>query len=536
MIDHLWQSTLCAAVAALVALSLRRGPAHVRYGVWLAASLKFLLPFATLTALGRQFAWRTASVTALAEPLPAALDMFVQPFATVGVTTAAAAASSQASLADWWWLAATVWAIGSMTVLVTWLRRWRRVATALAASTSITSGRELDILRRLERKTSARRPLRLRASDGSLEPGVCGIRRPVLLWPTTITARLTDSQIEGILAHEIAHVRRHDNLTAVLQMVVQTLFWFHPLVWWLGTRLVDERERACDQAAIRAGSEPGVYAEGILRTVQFYVESPLACVAGVTGSDLKRRIEDIMQGHTAVSLKPWQKAAVAVVALALVAVPLVRGSLAVTVVAAQAGEPPVLAFESASVKRNNTGEGRVSMRIMPGGVYEALNVTVRPRCWRGPGGTRCYSHADDDDDAGYEAARLAHVQRVDEHQRQNDRQRNDHGAACAIVAATDGPHRPGPNGTRRSLRLRLAVHARLATGRPWSGWRVAAKPREPAPCRPERDLHLHSRPGAARAAARILARSGGGARHRQRRTARRKLAISREPVPPDGVE
>ena len=113
----------------------------------------------------------------------------------------------------------------------------------------------------------------------------------MLLWPRSIGARLSDEQVEAILAHELAHVRRRDNLTAAIHMVVQSVFWFHPLVWWLGARLVDERERACDEDVIRLGSEPQVYAEGILKTCEFYVESPLACVSGVTGSDLKKRIE-----------------------------------------------------------------------------------------------------------------------------------------------------------------------------------------------------------------------------------------------------
>lgn len=56
-----------------------------------------------------------------------------------------------------------------------------------------------------------------------------------------------------------------DNLAAALHMLVQALFWFHPLVWWLGSRLVDERERACDEEVIRLGSEPQAYAERILR-------------------------------------------------------------------------------------------------------------------------------------------------------------------------------------------------------------------------------------------------------------------------------
>jgi bla regulator protein BlaR1 len=381
MIDHLWQSTLCIGAAALVALALGRGRAHVRYQVWLVASLKFLVPFAALTAIGRQFAWRTAAAPAPAEtPVPAAaLDLLVQPFsgnALAGAlaTVAPAAPGSLLSLVPW---IAGVWAAGSLVIAATWLVRWQRVARAVAAAAPIADGREVRILRRLEARASRARPIAIRSSAGTLEPGVFGVRRPVLLWPASISTRLTDSQIAAILAHELAHVRRRDNITAGLHMAVQAVFWFHPLVWWLGGRLVDERERACDQDVLRAGAEPDDYAEGILRTVRSYVESPLVCVAGVTGSDLKRRIEDIMQHSTGVSLRTWQKGLLVAAGLATLALPLATGALTITVVAAQAPATPALAFESASVKRNNSAEGRVSMRMMPGGIYEALNVTVR---------------------------------------------------------------------------------------------------------------------------------------------------------------
>jgi beta-lactamase regulating signal transducer with metallopeptidase domain len=146
----------------------------------------------------------------------------------------------------------------------------------------------------LEDERGARRRVTVLASEGSLEPGVFGWFAPRLLWPRGIGAYLDDSQIEAILAHELAHVSRYDNLIAALQMAVQAVFWFHPLVWWIGARLVDERERACDEDVLRHGSEPQVYAESILRTCRFSIESPLACVAGVTGADLKRRIQTIM--------------------------------------------------------------------------------------------------------------------------------------------------------------------------------------------------------------------------------------------------
>jgi bla regulator protein BlaR1 len=110
-----------------------------------------------------------------------------------------------------------------------------------------------------------------------------------------------------VLAHEICHVNRRDNLFAAIHMIVEAVFWFHPLVWWIGAKLVEERERACDEEVVRLGSEPLAYAEAIVNICKLYVESPLKCVAGVTGSDLKKRIESIMNGMPGRRLTPARK-------------------------------------------------------------------------------------------------------------------------------------------------------------------------------------------------------------------------------------
>jgi bla regulator protein blaR1 len=81
---------------------------------------------------------------------------------------------------------------------------------------------------------------------------------------------LTSEQLKAIFDHELCHVECRDNLTALLHMLVEAIFWFHPLVWWVGARLVDERERACDEAVLQAGNAPEVYAEGILEVCKLY--------------------------------------------------------------------------------------------------------------------------------------------------------------------------------------------------------------------------------------------------------------------------
>ncbi len=139
-----------------------------------------------------------------------------------------------------------------------------------------------------------------------------GLLRPILLLPAGIAERLTPPQLEAVLAHELCHVRRRDNLFASIHMIVEAIFWFHPLVWWIGARLVEERERACDEEVLSLGSEPHVYAEAILNVCKLYVESPLVCVSGVTGANLKRRIEAIMTNRIAAPTElrkeswPWQ--------------------------------------------------------------------------------------------------------------------------------------------------------------------------------------------------------------------------------------
>ena len=93
----------------------------------------------------------------------------------------------------------------------------------------------------------------------------------------------------------------------MVHTVVEILFWFHPLAWWLGHRLREERERACDEAVLRRGANPDAYTEGLLRVCRYYVETPVLSVSGITGADLQRRIEDIMIGPVGGTMNAAQR-------------------------------------------------------------------------------------------------------------------------------------------------------------------------------------------------------------------------------------
>ena len=310
LVNHLWQSTVVAGIAWLLTLALRRNHAGVRYWVWMAASLKFLLPFSLLISAGE---WLRALVPAAPVTRPAVatvVEQVTQPFPATEFLdmTVAPVAAHHASLSP-----ATVllliWACGALIVVGRFARGWWAVYQAMRAA------RPLDLAVGVPVVSSASR----------IEPGIFGILRPVLLMPEGILQRLTAEQLSAILAHELCHVRRRDNLTYAMHMIVEVLFWFHPAVWWIGACLIDERERACDEAVVQSVGEAQVYAEGILNVCKFYVESPLTCVAGVTGADLKKRIARIMSELSIRKIDFGRKVLLAATSVIAVAVPLMLG-------------------------------------------------------------------------------------------------------------------------------------------------------------------------------------------------------------------
>ncbi len=149
----------------------------------------------------------------------------------------------------------------------------------------------------------------------------------MLILPDGIADRLTTAQLDAVIAHELCHIRRRDNLFAAIHMAVQAIFWFHPLVWWIGARLIDERERACDEDVLHIFGEPQMYAEAILEVCRRYAESPIVCVSGVGGSSISRRIEAIMRNQTGETVTLRKKIVLAVAILLAVGLPVGIGVL-----------------------------------------------------------------------------------------------------------------------------------------------------------------------------------------------------------------
>ena len=216
---------LFAGAVGLLTLSLGTNGARVRHWLWLAASAKFLIPFSMLIALGGQMAWRTVPAT-----MPAGVSVVMeevsQPFTGPAVSAAPAhPAWSTGSLFAT--VLAAVWICGAAGIAFSWWIRWRRIRA------TVRGGSPVHLVK-------VAIPIPVRCSAMLLEPGVFGVFRPVLLLPEGIFERLTAAQLQAVAAHELCHIRYRDNLTAAIHMFVETVFWFHPLVWWMGKRMVAE--------------------------------------------------------------------------------------------------------------------------------------------------------------------------------------------------------------------------------------------------------------------------------------------------------
>jgi beta-lactamase regulating signal transducer with metallopeptidase domain len=321
--EHLWQTTLFVAVVALLTVLLKKNRAQVRYTLWLIASLKFLNPFSLLVAAGNYF----SRLQAPGIESPEILFLIRGPF---GAGAAADMASTNdLTLASRFAPAILlmVWAIGAAAVMVFWWLRWRRTMALVRTAAPLTEGRELDTLRRLEKTTGMKKGMDLVTAAIPLEPGIVGLFRPVLFLPAGMSERLTEKELQAILSHELCHVKRRDNLAATVHLLVEALFWFHPLAWWIGARMMEERERACDEEVLAQGSDPRTYAESILKICELRLATPPSLMAGVTGAELKERIEAIMNKRAALQLDVKRRALLAAIGLAAVFGPVAVGAL-----------------------------------------------------------------------------------------------------------------------------------------------------------------------------------------------------------------
>jgi bla regulator protein blaR1 len=322
---HLWESTLCLAAAAIVAALTRHGPARTRYTIWLLASIKFLVPFSVIAAAGQALARLTPQ---LASPLAGAAGWLGASLPAWNVRTTLAAAADGVPVHEWLAPALAVTWIAGAAALAAW-RWWSWRALMRTIGTAEDAGRdrrEFQALERACRRWNVHRCPRLAICPAAIEPGVIGVLRPRIVWPAGLTARLDDDQLEAVLAHEVSHVRRRDNAAMLVHAMVETAFWFYPVVWWVGNRLLTERERACDEEVTMVDDNREGYAEALLRVCRFCLAAPAIGAARAGGADLAHRIDRILEPPPA-PLSRLVRTTLVTIALLVAGVPMAGGAV-----------------------------------------------------------------------------------------------------------------------------------------------------------------------------------------------------------------
>ena len=179
------------------------------------------------------------------------------------------------------WLPAVVfvWFAGVALFALRPLASWYTVRRLRTVGVSPVAASLRDTLDRTAKKLALTRAVTILQSTLIKTPVVIGYFRPLILLPLCIVTGLPESQLELILAHELAHIRRHDYLINLLQTLIETLFFYHPAVWWLSRRIRHERENCCDDIALSLTANRADYGRALLAIEELRADAPVLSVA-----------------------------------------------------------------------------------------------------------------------------------------------------------------------------------------------------------------------------------------------------------------
>ncbi|MFB3906397.1 MAG: M56 family metallopeptidase [Acidobacteriota bacterium] len=285
---HLWQSTLFLAAAALAVLLLRNASAAARYRAWLIGSLKFALP---AVLLARPVGWLEVDPPAFVPLVSAVPAPLIESWA--GIEPSVVSRESSPGHSELYCALSVAWLAGLAFLGTRWWRGSRRLRRIVSQSRTPEDQALAAALNRARQRLALKRSVKLVASSAIDSPAAYGIVKPLVLVPQNLPDVLQPNELEAVLMHELVHIKRFDNLIAGLARLLCWFFWFHPLVWLLGRRLLAERELRCDQVVVSLKGQPQAYATAILKTCRSSLRASPAAVSLASGSCLGRRIRMI---------------------------------------------------------------------------------------------------------------------------------------------------------------------------------------------------------------------------------------------------
>lgn len=350
LLHFVWQGSLVGVLAALALRALRNSAADVRYVVAaIALSLMATMPVVT----GVQ-AWRAArdQASAQSRSIVRSQPEVVSPIAQsiTGSQRQIGVPASDSSPSGAWstsgrverWLPALVliWMAGVGILALRLAGGWLWIQQMKSHGAAPADAALQVLVRRLTRRLHISRGVTLLQSAGVSVPTVIGWLKPIILLPMSALAGLSALQVEAILAHELAHIRRHDYLVNLLQALLETLLFYHPAVWWLSRRIRVEREHCCDDLAVSLCGDAVVYARA-LADLEELSGARSQLVMAASGGRLVDRVRRLLAAPaTHAGRGPAWLAAASAIFLMLAIVGGAVGQQSVTSANAAVGTPP----------------------------------------------------------------------------------------------------------------------------------------------------------------------------------------------------
>jgi GWxTD domain-containing protein len=289
LLHFCWQGTVVAILLAGVLGLFRRGSPQVRYAAGCVVfALVAALPLGTFSRLaGAPRTVETSITSSGAERSPA---LSVQDGSGTSEPWLGQMAGQLDRFVPW---ILSAWCAG-VILLLSRLNLGLIAAGKMKSSGTQAAPWELQLmLRDLSGRLGVERAIKLANSALVHVPTVVGWLRPVILVPVGCLTGLSGSQVEAVLAHELAHIRRHDYLVSVFQSVLETLLFYHPAVWWVSGQVRREREHCCDDLAVRVSGDSLAYAKALSFLAERRASAPVVAL-GANGGVLKMRIRRLL--------------------------------------------------------------------------------------------------------------------------------------------------------------------------------------------------------------------------------------------------
>jgi uncharacterized protein (TIGR03435 family) len=351
LVHFLWQGALIAILYASARHFVRR------------AEGRYLIAFAALAAM---MAAPVISWCVMAPSDAPAAIVSVDRTARVPGTISAVQASLPAGLpaaqnAPWLAWSVGIWLVGASAFSIRLLGSWIMAASLRWKLARPAPLEWCQTMERLRARLGIARAVGLRVSAAVYSPTVIGALRPLVLVPAGMLTGLPAAQVEALLLHELAHIRRHDYLVNLLQSVAEALLFYHPAVWWVSSHIRAERERCCDDAAVAVGGDVLEYVSA-LAELESSRPSHLAAVAA-NGGSLADRIARLLGERRPAPGKRGTLLAAALLAAATYGV--------------FAQDAPRPEFQVVSIKLNTTNPGNRMQRPLPGGRWSSRNASLQ---------------------------------------------------------------------------------------------------------------------------------------------------------------